>query len=103
MPPLLLSPHPDFPSGAVARIEVKVARPSMASLVLSYIVTGDISDIRMPRVVAAERGDELWRHTCFEVFVRTASGSDYYEFNFAPSTEWAAYRFNAYRSGMSVV
>ncbi|MGH6842826.1 MAG: hypothetical protein ACREDV_12190, partial [Methylocella sp.] len=24
----------------------------------------------------------------------------YCEFNFAPSTQWAAYRFNSYRSGM---
>ena len=26
----------------------------------------------------------------------------YYEFNFAPSTQWAAYRFSSYRSGMRV-
>jgi len=26
----------------------------------------------------------------------------YYEFNFAPSTQWAAYRFSGYRTGMSV-
>ena len=48
-------------------------------------------------------GDELWRHTCFEAFVRASSGAEYYEFNFAPSTQWAAYRFSEYRSGMSVV
>ena len=102
MPPLLLRPHPDFPSGAVAQIEVEVARPSLAGVALSYTVTGKISEIRMPPVVAAERGDGLWRHTCVEVFVRAASGPGYYEFNFAPSTQWAAYRFESYRSGMSV-
>jgi hypothetical protein len=102
MPPLLLSPHPDFSSGAVAQIEVKVARPSVDRVVLSYIVTGEISSIRMRPIAAANRGDELWRHTCFEIFARTSSGLDYYEFNFAPSTQWAAYRFNGYRSGMSV-
>ena len=59
MPPLLLSPHRDFPSGAVAQIEVTVARPSMTRLQLSYIVTGKISDIRMPPAVATKRGDEL--------------------------------------------
>ena len=31
-----------------------------------------------------------------------SSGAEYYEFNFAPSTQWAAYRFSSYRSGMSV-
>jgi hypothetical protein len=44
--------------------------------------------------------DELWRHTCFEAFV--GAGVAYYEFNFAPSTHWAVYRFTGYRSGMRV-
>jgi hypothetical protein len=61
-----------------------------------------MSDIRMPPVVAAARSHELWRHTCFEAFVRASSGGEYYEFNFAPSTQWAAYRFSSYRSGMVV-
>jgi len=69
---------------------------------LSYIVTGKMSDIRMPHATTAARSDELWRHTCFEAFVRASSGAEYYEFNFAPSTQWAAYRFSSYRSGMSV-
>jgi len=69
-------------------------------LVLSYIVTGKISDIRIPPVMAPARGDELWLHTCFEAFMGTSSGAEYYEFNFAPSTQWAAYRFSDYRSGM---
>lgn len=45
------------------------------------------------------RQDDLWKHTCCEAFVWTPSG--YYEFNFAPSGDWAAYRFTGYREGMS--
>src|SRR5258708_12741767 len=93
--------HPDSRSFAAARIEVAVARPRADRLVLSYVVTGKMSDIRMPPVMPSARADELWRHTCFEAFVRAASGPAYYEFNFAPSTQWAAYRFNGYRSGMT--
>jgi hypothetical protein len=59
-----------------------------------------MSDVRMPPVMTPERADELWRHTCFEAFVRASSGPEYYEFNFAPSTQWAAYRFSSYRNGM---
>jgi len=59
-----------------------------------------IGEVRMPDVVAPARSDELWRHTCFEAFVRASPGSAYYEFNFAPSTQWAAYRFSGYRNGM---
>jgi hypothetical protein len=98
----LLILHPDSPCFAVAKIEVGVARPSADSLVLSYILTGKMSDVRMPPAIAATRSDELWRHTCFEAFVRASSGAEYYEFNFAPSTQWAAYRFSSYRSGMRV-
>ncbi len=61
-----------------------------------------MSDIRVFPVIESARCDELWRHTCFEAFVRAWSGSEYYEFNFAPSTQWAAYRFSDYRSGMVV-
>jgi len=32
--------------------------------------------------------------------VMEAAGEGYYEFNFATSTQWAAYRFDRYRSGM---
>src|SRR4029079_12434460 len=92
--------HPDSRCCAAAHVEVEVARPHADRLALSYLVTGNMSDIRMPPVMASERGDELWRHTCFEAFVRASSDVGYYEFNFAPSTQWAAYRFSSYRSGM---
>jgi len=98
----VLKPHPDSRCSAAARVEVEIARPRDDSLVLSYIVTGKMSDIRMPHATTAARSDELWRHTCFEAFVRASSGAEYYEFNFAPSTQWAAYRFSSYRSGMCV-
>jgi len=98
----LLRRHPDSRCFAVAQIEVEVARPRADSLVLSYIVTGKMSDVRIPPVIATARSDELWRHTCFEAFVRASPGAEYYEFNFAPSTQWAAYRFNSYRSGICV-
>ncbi len=94
--------HPDSSCFAVTHIEVDIARPQTRSLVLAYIVTGRISDVAMPPpVAAAARTDELWRHTCFEAFV--GAGVAYYEFNFAPSTHWAAYRFSSYRTGMRVV
>lgn len=81
---------------------MSAARPRPGTLVLSYAVTGTISDLRMPPMTAPARADGLWRHTCFEAFVRAPSGTAYYELNFAPSTHWAAYGFGDYRSGMRV-
>jgi hypothetical protein len=94
--------HPGSRCVAATQIEVDIARPRPGSLILSYVVSGRISDLRMPPVAEAARADELWRHTCFEAFVRPSAGPGYYEFNFSPSTQWAAYRFDSYRSGMRV-
>jgi|HubBroStandDraft_6_1064221.scaffolds.fasta_scaffold552110_1 hypothetical protein len=94
--------HPDTLCAAATRIEADIVRPRPGSLVLSYVVSGRVSDLRLPPVVAPERADELWRHTCFEAFIRPPTGSAYYEFNFSPSTQWAAYQFGSYRSGMRV-
>jgi hypothetical protein len=97
-----LALHPDSRCTAVTRIDVEVARPRPGHLVLRYVVTGTISALRLPRPTAPMRTDELWRHTCFEAFVQTTPRAAYHEFNFAPSTQWAAYGFSGYRSGMRV-
>jgi hypothetical protein len=98
----ILRLHPASLCAAVTQIEVEVTRPQTSRLVLAYVVTGRIGDLVMPALVAPARTDDLWRHTCFEAFVRKSPGSGYYEFNFAPSTQWAAYQFSGYRSGMRV-
>ena len=92
--------HPDSLCFAATHIEVDVARPHAGSLVLSYFVTGKIGDLRIPPVTSATRTEGLWQNTCFEAFIRASADAAYYEFNFAPSTQWAAYRFSSYRSGM---
>lgn len=92
--------HPDSRCSAVHQVEVEVVRGQSGGLVLRYTVTGKIDELALPAVTTSARVDELWRHTCFEAFIRPAAGEAYYEFNFAPSTQWAAYRFDRYRSGM---
>jgi hypothetical protein len=94
--------HPSSICSAVKRIEVDVGHRLAHSLALTYIVTGKISDLAMPPAAAAARTEELWRHSCFEAFVRGWPDVAYYEINFAPSTQWAAYKFSGYRSGMRV-
>jgi hypothetical protein len=92
--------HPDSHCVAAIDIDVEIARPRAGGLVLSYIVTGEIDRLRLLPTTAAAPADELWQHTCFEAFLGTSPGAPYHEFNFAPSTRWAAYRFGSYRSGM---
>ncbi|HYT57642.1 MAG TPA: DOMON-like domain-containing protein [Verrucomicrobiae bacterium] len=45
------------------------------------------------------RIDGLWQHTCFEAFIGFKDSPVYFEFNFSPSGEWAAYAFRTYRDG----
>ena len=92
--------HPDSVCAAVTGIDVTVARPQPDTLALSYAMRGTIGDLRLPESAAPERTDGLWQHTCFEAFIRPSPGGGYNEFNFSPSTQWAAYQFDGYRSGM---
>ena len=94
--------HPDSSCLAVTHIDVEVLRPQAHSLTFAYLVTGTIGDLAVSPMAAATRTDELWRHTCFEAFVGSSLSVSYYEFNFAPSTQWAAYRFSDYRADMRV-
>lgn len=98
--PHSLKPHPDDLCDAVARIDVEVVRRE-SLLELRYLVSGSIDDVRLPPFAAPRRADELWHHSCFEAFIREPGGSSYVELNFAPSGEWAAYRFTRYRGGRS--
>ena len=93
---LALRLHPDSLSLAATHIDVDVARPYAGSLMLCYFVTGKIGGLRLPPIAPPGRAEELWRHTCFEAFVRSPREQSY-EFNFSPSSQWAAYWFDGYR------
>ncbi len=93
-----LKPHPETSCPAVHRITVEVDRTGPHSLALRYSLVGDLAILAIPAAAAAERAEELWNHTCFEAFA-DIGGDAYLEFNFSPSSEWAAYRFDAYRKG----
>jgi hypothetical protein len=69
-------------------------------LAVAYTLEGDLARIRVPEPRPPGFADDLWKHTCFEMFVREEGAEAYREFNFSPSGEWAAYAFERYREGM---
>lgn len=71
-----------------------------AALTARFRLAGDLAQLAIPPRGPGGRADGLWRHTCFEFFVRSRAAAGYSEVNIAPSTEWAAYAFSAYRAGM---
>jgi hypothetical protein len=99
----VLAAHPDTSSEAIAGLTVEARLAAPAVLVCDYALHADMSRVRVPASRSGERCDGLWRHTCFEAFVSAAGVPGYYEFNFSPAGDWAAYHFDDYRHGMSPV
>lgn len=92
--------HPLSPASAIEGISVSVERLPDARLALRYRLSGDVSTLVLPALAPPERADELWKTTCFEAFLKRPDHDRYLEFNFSPSTRWAVYLFDSYRSGM---
>lgn len=92
-----LIPHHLYPPKTVTAVEVSgdICR---GRFTLDYRVIGDFV---MDEAALAERADELWTRTCFELFVSPVVGDEYFEFNFGPSTKWAAYRLAEYRAELA--
>ncbi|MDX1488606.1 MAG: DOMON-like domain-containing protein [Acidiferrobacterales bacterium] len=89
--------HPDARSGVVRRIDAGAWRTPNGALAITYALRGDSRRVRVPAPRLPRRADLLWQHTCFEAFIALKGGRAYYELNFAPSGEWAAYAFRRYR------
>lgn len=86
--------HPDTPSVSGEMVEVEVL-----DLHLTFTVVG-VADLILPERLSPGRSDGLWTTTCFELFLKPKASEAYFEFNFSPSTQWAAYGFEGYRSNM---
>jgi hypothetical protein len=93
--------HPDTPAITVETIEVGTARLENDKLWLRFHLEGQPEALELDAPRPPERADDLWKSTCFEVFLRMSSESFYLEYNLAPSGRWAAYAFTDYRSGGS--
>jgi hypothetical protein len=99
---VLLMCHPETCTTAVEEIEVRAGWSQDNTLSLAYAFKGELLRVRIPSLQPSLRADRLWQHTCFEAFVALEDKPEYYEFNFAPSGQWAAYRFQRYRDGISL-
>jgi hypothetical protein len=93
--------HPSSHSDATRSVDVHALVEESGVVVFKYVLRAEISGVRIPPATPAERTEGLWKHTCFEAFIGAPGAAGYYELNFAPSRQWALYRFSAYREGMS--
>ncbi len=112
-PIAILVCHPSTPCPTLHRVTVQAGREG-SKLALKYRLEGDIDALDIPPTEPSDRTDGLWQTTCCEAFITVLPQTDsvlktesvfdrgYYEFNFSPSTAWAAYSFTAYRQGMAM-
>lgn len=98
-----LVPHRTLPVAGPVRSLTVTLRRDHEGLQLRYQVAADLARLRLPALQPAARVDRLWEHTCFEAFVSGAESTGYREFNFSPSSCWAAWDFTGYRQGMASV
>ena len=97
----VLVAHPDKSRHPLSGIAVEVRLASATTLVCNYSLHGDVGRVRVSGAGAGRRADGLWQHTCFEAFIAAQGVAGYYEFNFSPTLDWAAYQFTDYRDGMT--
>jgi hypothetical protein len=101
-----LIPHPSTsPAEPVFKVWANVdhagALGAVATTNIWFGVGAPAARFVVPQPSESARVDELWRTTCFEAFLRPEGEESYREWNFAPSGQWAAYDFSAYRADMT--
>lgn len=65
---------------------------------VNYHLTGALDRVKFasPGTQPA-RKNELWRTTCFELFLKLPGRKNYWEYNLSPSRDWNVYHFKRYR------
>lgn len=92
---LELTPHPAFQPAQVSGVSLRWAQLDDGRLMLRYRVDG-AGALVVPPFKGHGQADELWKTTCFELFLYDGEGR-YREFNFSPNGQWALYSFAGYR------
>ena len=69
-------------------------------LTLEFTVTGEINNYIFNEPCEQTREDELWKKTCFELFIAQKNSLSYYELNISPSNTWNFYSFSDYKTDM---
>lgn len=95
-----LMAHPAHPPARISAVEARVIGLDADWLRVRWRIEG-AQALVVPPFAGRGRADELWKTTCFELFLRPEGGTAYVELNLSPSERWAAYDFATYREGMT--
>ena len=89
--------HPATPVHRVESLDVALSPAGDGGLTAVFECRCHAGALRLPDSSPAEGADELWRHTCCELFIGVVGDVAYREFNWSPSGQWAMYGLSDYR------
>ncbi len=92
-----LKPHANYQNPSIQSLQASITRTNYQQLHLQYILSANLEQLVIAAPSNPSFQDRLWEHTCFELFIQQQGETAYYEYNFSPSSQWAAYGFNDYR------
>ena len=95
-----LVPFPDHQAAELQKLYQIKAQTHLEPTALSvqFLLLGQLHFVETPfPVLQPQFRDELWKNTCFEVFVGHEGRPGYLEVNASPSGDWASYIFKSYR------
>jgi len=78
-----------------ASIEIKEKE-----IIVTYEIRGELKNYIFNKAENKKRANELWRATCFELFIAPENSSNYWEFNISPTKAWNFYAFDSYKKSM---
>jgi len=70
---------------------------------LTFTVSGVLENYIFSEKIKEKRAHELWKETCFELFLANSKEKGYYELNISPSMEWNFYYLHKYRAKVKEV
>ncbi len=71
---------------------------SQGKISLHFKIIGTLKNYQFPQRDKPKRANELWKATCFELFLANSKTKTYYEINISAILHWNIYRLETYRA-----
>ncbi|MBT2187704.1 DOMON-like domain-containing protein [Sphingobium nicotianae] len=95
----VLQCHLATPCVSLAAVGAQISQSEDMSWEVAFAAVGKPREIVIPPAAPRVHTDDLWKTTCFELFIGRG-GDSYAELNLSPSGAFAVYNFDHYRTGM---
>ena len=74
--------HAQSLAGKIKSIGVTITHRASGDITLTFRLSGETDALEIPALSRPDRIDNLWKSTCFEMFIGHFEDENYLEFNF---------------------